>query len=115
MRWCAPRVESCSAGGTPRSGGAAPITETVRSHPWGLTSYTPLVGGAAGGASLGLNRTFWGYSTGAVVDFLNAEAPPGASVYIHDTAGASWDMLVRDGRIRRDIRASGSVPGSDFS
>jgi mRNA-degrading endonuclease HigB of HigAB toxin-antitoxin module len=94
---------------------AAPLTETVRSHPWGLTSYTPLVGGAAGAASLGLNRTFWGYSTGSVVDFLDAEAPPNGSVYIHDTAGASWEMLVRDGRIRRDIRASGTVQGSDLS
>ncbi len=94
---------------------AAPLTETVRSHPWGLSSYTPLVGGAAGGASLGLNRTFWGYSTGAVVDFLDREAPPNASVYIHDTAGAAWDMLVRDGRVRRDIRATGQVPGADFS
>jgi len=94
---------------------AAPITETVRSHPWGLTSYTPLVGGAAGAASLGLNRTFWGYSTGSVVDFLGREAPPGASVYIHDTAGSAWDMLVRDGRVRRDLRVSWGVPGADFS
>ena len=93
---------------------AAPVTETVRSHPWGLSSYTPLVGGAAGGASLGLNRTFWGYATGAVTGFLDAEAPPGASVYIHDTAGSAWDMLVRDGRVRRDIRGVGSIIGADF-
>jgi len=94
---------------------AAPITETVRSHPWGLSSYTPLVGGAAGGASLGLNRTFWGYATGAVADFLDREAPPqGASVYIHDTAGPAWDMLLRDGRIRKDIRGVWSIAGADF-
>ncbi|APR76376.1 Hypothetical protein A7982_01723 [Minicystis rosea] len=38
---------------------AAPLVETARSHPWGLSAYTPIVGGAAGAASLGLNRTFW--------------------------------------------------------
>src|SRR5262249_26041444 len=94
---------------------AAPLTETARSHPWGLAAYTPLVGGQAGAASLGLNRTFWGYATGSAVDFLDREAPPNASVYIHDTAAPSWDMLVRDGRLRRDIRAAWAVPGADFA
>jgi hypothetical protein len=94
---------------------AAPLVETARSHPWGLASYTPLVGGAAGGAELGLNRSFWGYATGGVVDFLNREAPPNASVYVHDTAGAAWDMLVRDGRLRKDIRATGSTVGATFA
>jgi hypothetical protein len=93
---------------------AAPLVETAHSHPWGLASYTPLVGGAAGAATLGLNRSFWGYSTGAVADFLDREAPPNASVYIHDTAGASWEMLVRDGTIRRDIHAAWSVVGASF-
>jgi 4-amino-4-deoxy-L-arabinose transferase-like glycosyltransferase len=93
---------------------AAPFTETVRSHPWGLSAYTPLVGGAAGAASLGLNRTFWGYATGAVAGYLDERAPRGASVYIHDTAGPSWDMLVRDGRIRKDIRGVGSIVGADY-
>jgi hypothetical protein len=94
---------------------AAPIVETAHAHPWGLASYTPLVGGQAGAASLGLNRTFWGYATGAVVDFLDREAPPGASVYVHDTAGPSWEMLGRDGRLRRDIRGVWSVVGADFA
>jgi 4-amino-4-deoxy-L-arabinose transferase-like glycosyltransferase len=93
----------------------APITETVRSHPFGLTSYTPLVGGAPGAASLGLNRTFWGYTTGSVAGYLNATAPRGGRVYIHDTAAQSWDMLVRDGRIRPDIRRVWSVAEADFS
>ena len=93
---------------------AAPVVETARSHPWGLSSYTPLVGGAAGAASLGLNRTFWGYTTGAVADYLNREAKKGGIVYIHDTAGQAWDMMVRDGRIRKDIRASWTIAGADF-
>jgi hypothetical protein len=92
----------------------APVVETARSHPWGLSSYTPLVGGAAGAATLGLNRTFWGYTTGAVVDYLNREVKKGGTVYIHDTAGQAWDMLVRDGRIRKDIRAAWTIAGADF-
>jgi len=92
----------------------APVVETARSHPWGLSSYTPLVGGAAGAATLGLNRTFWGYTTGAVTGYLNREAPKKATVYIHDTAGPSWDMLLADGRIRRDIRGVWSIAGADF-
>jgi 4-amino-4-deoxy-L-arabinose transferase-like glycosyltransferase len=93
---------------------ASPVVQTARSHPWGLSSYTPLVGGAAGAATLGLNRTFWGYTTGAVADYLNT-APPGASVFLHDTAGPSWDMLLADGRLRRDIRGAWSVDGSTFA
>ena len=92
----------------------APVVETARSHPWGLSSYTPLVGGAAGAATIGLNRTFWGYTTGAVADYLNREVRKGGTVYIHDTAGQAWDMMVRDGRIRKDIRASWTIAGSDF-
>jgi hypothetical protein len=92
----------------------APIVETAHAHPFGLSSYTPLVGGASGAATLGLNRTFWGYTTGAVTDYLNREAPKRATVYIHDTAGPSWDMLLADGRLRRDLRGVFSIAGADF-
>jgi hypothetical protein len=83
---------------------AGPLAMTLHSHPWGLTFYTPLVGGAPGAASLGLNRTFWGYTTGALAPGLNERAPHGASVYVHDTALQSWDVLRYDGRVRRDLR-----------
>jgi hypothetical protein len=94
---------------------AAPIAETLHAHPWALSAYTPLVGGAPGAASLGLNRAFWGYTTGAVVDYLNEHVPPRGTVYIHDTAGQAWDMLLRDGRLRKDIRGVGAVAGADFA
>jgi hypothetical protein len=92
----------------------APISETAHAHPFGLSSYTPLVGGAPGGASLGLNRTFWGYTTGSVVGYLNRDAPGKASVYFHDTAGPSWDMLLTDGRLRRDLRGAFSIAEADY-
>ena len=94
---------------------AAPAAETLHAHPWALSAYTPLVGGAPGAATLGLNRTFWGYTTGAVVDYLNLEVPPRGSVYIHDTAWQAWEMLLRDGRLRKDIRGVGSVAGAEFA
>jgi 4-amino-4-deoxy-L-arabinose transferase-like glycosyltransferase len=93
----------------------APLVETAHSHPWGLTNYTPLVGGAPGAASLGLNRQFWGFTTGAVTGWLNEHVKPGQSVYIHDTAGDSWDMLHRDGRLAPQVQAAWSISGSSFA
>lgn len=93
---------------------AAPTVMTLQSHPWGLTAYTPLVGGAPGAATLGLNRGFWGYTTGAVQDFINDQAPPGAGVYVHDTALQSWHMMVKDGRLRRDLRGTLNIAASQL-
>ncbi len=94
---------------------AAPVVITLHSHPWGLSAYTPVVGGAPGAASLGLNRTFWGYTTGAIEDFLNDRAPPGASVYVHDTALQSWSVMQRNGEIRRDLHGSLDIATSSFA
>ncbi|MBI4701964.1 MAG: glycosyltransferase family 39 protein [Deltaproteobacteria bacterium] len=58
-----------------------PAVQAGHAHPWGLSAYTPLVGGAAGGATLGLNRGFWGYTTGMVAGYLNRAARRGAPVY----------------------------------
>ncbi|MFO0658307.1 MAG: glycosyltransferase family 39 protein [Polyangiaceae bacterium] len=92
---------------------AAPMVETLHAHPWGLTGYVPLVGGAVGAANLGLNRSFWGYTTGSVIDVLNQNVRRGGAVYVHDTAWESWRMLQRDGRLRGDIRGVGSPGGAD--
>lgn len=95
---------------------AAPAAvETKRSHPHGLTHYTPIVGGPSGGADLGLNRGFWGYETGALVDFLNKHLPNGGRVYPNDTFYASWEQLKLDGRLRADIDAEWwSAAGADL-
>ena len=94
---------------------AAPLAITLDVHPWGLSAYTPLVGGAPGAASLGLNRTFWGYTTGSVTEFLNRAVPPNGRVFVHDTAMQSFEMLRADGRLRADIRPSWTIHGSDFA
>jgi 4-amino-4-deoxy-L-arabinose transferase-like glycosyltransferase len=92
-----------------------PIVMTLHAHPWGLSAYTPLVGGSPGAATLGLNRTFWGYTTGAVQDFLNQRAKPGTTVYVHDTALQSWDMMRADGRVRGDLHGSLAIHGSSVA
>ncbi|HVU05149.1 MAG TPA: glycosyltransferase family 39 protein [Polyangiaceae bacterium] len=92
---------------------AAPTVMTLHAHPWGLSAYVPLVGGTPGGASLGLNRSFWGYTTGAVQDFVNAHAPKNANVYVHDTALDSWYRFVHDGRLRADLNGTLALSGSD--
>jgi 4-amino-4-deoxy-L-arabinose transferase-like glycosyltransferase len=94
---------------------AAPAVETWHAHPWGLSAYSPLVGGTRGAADLGLNRGFWGYQTGAVVDVLNEKTPPQGSVYVHDTAYEAFRMLQRDGRLRVDIRPTGSPAEADVA
>jgi 4-amino-4-deoxy-L-arabinose transferase-like glycosyltransferase len=87
----------------------APLAITAHAHPFGISAYVPLVGGTAGGADLGLNRQFWGYTTqNAAVEYLNANAPRGATVFIHDTTWDAWGRMQEEGRIRGDLRAVGS-------
>jgi hypothetical protein len=89
----------------------APLAETAHAHPFGIGAYVPLVGGTAGGADLGLNRQFWGYTTeNAALEYLNDKAPRGATVFIHDTTMEAWGRMQEEGRIRRDLRVVGT-PG----
>jgi 4-amino-4-deoxy-L-arabinose transferase-like glycosyltransferase len=90
---------------------AAPLAVTAHSFPFGLSSYVPLVGGTAGGADLGLNRQFWGFtSQNAAEEYLNANAPAGSTVFIHDTTWDAWARMQQEGRVRGDLRAVGA-PG----
>ncbi len=94
----------------------APILVTAHAHPFGLSSYGPLVGGTAGGADLGLNRQFWGFTTqDAAEDYLNADAPPHSTVFILDTTYDAWIHMQSEGRVRSDLRATGSPQEAQFS
>jgi hypothetical protein len=92
-----------------------PLMMTWHSVPWGLAAYMPIVGGAPGAATLGLNRSFWGYTTGSVTGYLNENASRGDRVFLHDTALDSFRMLQRDGRLRKDLKPVGAVAGSKFA
>ncbi|HYP88123.1 MAG TPA: hypothetical protein VEQ59_08210, partial [Polyangiaceae bacterium] len=94
---------------------AGPIVMTLHAHPFGLSAYTPLVGGAPGAATLGLNRTFWGYTTQSLAPFINARAPRRGTVYVHDTALQSFAMFQSDRRLRRDLRGSLDIAASDVA
>ncbi|HXN31139.1 MAG TPA: hypothetical protein VN894_04730, partial [Polyangiaceae bacterium] len=90
---------------------AAPLAVTLHSFPFGLSAYVPLVGGTAGGADLGLNRQFWGFtSQNAAEEYLNVNAPRGAATFIHDTTWDAWARMQQEKRVRGDLRAVGA-PG----
>lgn len=87
---------------------APAIRETAASHPFGLTHYNVLVGGVPGAADAGLNRQFWGYTTGSLLGWLNRNVPPNGSVFFHDTAYDAYRLYRADGTLRRDIRWAGT-------
>jgi hypothetical protein len=75
------------------------LLETRRSHPDGLSHYNLIAGGFAGGASLGMNRQFWGYSVLPMLDWVTANAPASRATYWHDVFRDQLNMYVRDGRM----------------
>jgi hypothetical protein len=75
------------------------VAETQRSHPDGTGHYNLLAGGFAGGASLGMNRQFWGYSVLPLLPWMKAHRPPSNRVYWHDVLHDAVMMYVRDGRL----------------
>lgn len=88
---------------------AGPIAETWTSHPFGLSAYVAAVGGTAGGASLGLNRQFWGFTTQSLAPWLEANTKPGDRIFIHDTTGGAWSQMVQEHRLPEGRQPVGSV------
>ena len=83
------------------------VAETVRSHPDGLGHYNLLAGGFAGGASLGMNRQFWGYSVLPILPWMVQHRPPSNRVYWHDVLHDALVMYSRDGRLPLGIGDAG--------
>ena len=94
-------------------GGA--FATTVHSHPFGLSAYVPFAGGTAGGADLGLNRQFWGFTTESLGPWLAANAKPGETLYFMDTAWPSWQRLIDEKRIPPTLRGVSSPAEADLS
>jgi hypothetical protein len=87
------------------------VVETRRSHPDGLSHYNMLAGGFAGGASLGMNRQFWGYSVLPMLPWVNAN-PDNRAMYWHDVIVDALNMYKRDGRLDMDVGDTGAArPG----
>jgi hypothetical protein len=81
--------------------------ETAYAHPDGLSYYNALAGGFAGGADLGMNRQFWGYTPYALFPWMNESLPPRAQVYFHDLNTDSYAYYRRAGLLRADIGHTG--------
>ena len=89
--------------------------QTAHSHPFGLSHYMPIAGGVPGAADLGMNRQFWGFTTGSLVPWLVEQLPDGGSVWLCDTTTGAWAMLQADGIVPRNIRAAASMNEADFA
>ena len=92
---------------------APAAAETIRSHPYGLSHYNAAAGGAPGGADLGMNRQFWGYSVNGVLPWLNEHLPPHARLFLHDWNHDAYELYLRDRRLRPDIVDAVSIGGTD--
>ncbi|MGF1467712.1 MAG: ArnT family glycosyltransferase [Sandaracinaceae bacterium] len=88
---------------------APAAAETAHSHPFGLSHYTYAAGGVPGAADLGMNRQFWGFTTGSLADWLNRKLPDGGTVWICDMTPRAWAMMQADGRLSRRIRSTASL------
>jgi len=88
----------------------ASVAETRASQPYGLSHYNALAGGAPGGADLGMNRQFWGYSARGVLPWLSRHAPaegqPPSHVYSHD-ASPVWGWYQRMNLLPKTMPDSG--------
>jgi hypothetical protein len=82
------------------------LFETRRSHPDGLSHYNLLAGGFAGGASLGMNRQFWGYSVLPMLPWIN-ENPDRGAMYWHDVISDAILMYKREGRVGMEVGDTG--------
>jgi hypothetical protein len=90
------------------------LAETAHSHPLALSHYTLPAGGVPGAADYGMNRQFWGFTTGSVVRFLRDKLPDGGSVFLNDTTVGAFEMLKRDGLLPETIRAANTLSEADY-
>ncbi|MEO0322158.1 MAG: glycosyltransferase family 39 protein [Myxococcota bacterium] len=110
-----PRLPSGLAQGLVGAVMLAPsAVETAHSHPFGLSHYTVAAGGVPGAADLGMNRQFWGFTTGSLLPFLREALPNGGRVWLCDTTYPAWNLLQRDGLLPRELRAAGDLPSADL-
>lgn len=94
----------------------AGINEVIVSHPYALTWYSALAGGAPGGADKGMNRQFWGVAAKGIVPEL-ASQPPGR-VYSHD-ASPAWHFYIDDHELPNGFADAGpegaGIAGSSYA
>ncbi|MSP90907.1 MAG: hypothetical protein EXR79_03740 [Myxococcales bacterium] len=87
---------------------------TADVHPHGSAYYNELVGGLPGAAERDMQRQFWGGTTREGLEEINRRAPRGASVWFHKSAWGAYQMYVREGWLRHDLRYSGGPEGTQL-
>jgi hypothetical protein len=83
------------------------VVETRRSHPDGLSHYNLIAGGFAGGASLGMNRQFWGYAVAPMLDAIERDPVDNRAMYWHDVIRDALSMYKREGRLDMGVGDTG--------
>ena len=77
------------------------VWATLHGHPFNLSQYAPLAGGARGAASMGLNRGFWGHTVLPLFeDSSGGKARPSTlrSLFLHDLHPLCERQYRREGR-----------------
>nr|WP_153867929.1 MULTISPECIES: glycosyltransferase family 39 protein [Myxococcaceae] len=108
----------------PRAAVAAPVFALLfapallglaRVHPYCTSFYGELAGGLPGAASLGMQRQFWSNNVTGVLPWINAHAPQGARIYLHEVNGYSFRDYQRNGQLRSDLRPAGGPEDADLA
>jgi len=83
-------------------------------HPYGTGFYNEIERGTRGAGDDEMQRKFWGYASRGVLDWINKNAEPYSRVCFHRTNWDSYNMYIRDGLLRPDIRYSGDPSDADY-
>ena len=82
----------------------ATALNSVRYYPQGLSHYSLLVGGVRGAAHLGMEPTYWWDALDSdVLDWINANTAPGASVAFSSITPQNVEWLREWGRLREEV------------
>ncbi len=91
------------------------LIASVRIHPYGTSYYSELAGGVPGAATLGMQRQFWSNNVTGVLPWINAHAPQGARVWLHEVHPmAAYDYRT-NGLLRADLTPVWSAAEADIA
>jgi hypothetical protein len=88
--------------------------DTARFVPFGTAYWNELVGGVRGAADLRLQRQFWSYASRPALDYLNRQAPAGASVDFQDATLETCQTYQKLELLRQDLRCVIRKPDAAF-
>jgi 4-amino-4-deoxy-L-arabinose transferase-like glycosyltransferase len=91
------------------------LVETAHSHPFGLSHYGFAAGFVPGAADRGMNRQFWGFTTGSLAGYFYEQLPNGGRVYVCDTTETAFRMLARDGLLPENIEPTFDIASADYA